>query len=236
MTALLAFFGLCSVLQRAAAVPIAIQNSSFESTVVSGSGSGNYAPVAAGWTAAGSGTVGASYLGFGPVGLGAAAAGQQAAYLDANGNGVARLSQTLATALAADTVYTLSLSVARWANGAFNPGTNYDVSLLAGNTVLTSVTPVVLGGGAWTVLSASYTSAGIVAPNQFLGISIATFGGGAGVRELLVDDVRLDAVRVSPVSDGGSVLLFIGAAMAGLWRMRPMVPRREAGRNSFGAS
>jgi hypothetical protein len=234
--ALVALVGLFSAWRPACAVPISILNSSFESSAVSGGGAANFTPSAAGWTAVGSGTVGASYLSFAPVGLGGAAQGQQAAYLDANANGVASLGQTLATALEADTVYTLSIAVARWANGAYNPGASYAVSLFAGNTSLTSVTPVILAGGAWTVLSATYTSAGIVAPNQFLGISISTFGGGAGIRELLVDDVRLDAARSATVPDGGSVQLFMGVAMAGLWLMRSIESRGGARRHSLRAT
>jgi hypothetical protein len=144
---------------------VPIGNSSFESPVVSAPPYFNYGPITD-WTVAGTAGV------WNPSTLPSAGLtaedGVQVGYI--NGGSV---SQVLGSSLQADSTYNLGIYVAGRADG-LNPGTDYSISLYAGSTLLTSVTPVAPTTSVWTPLSASYTSGSSGLVGQPLEIVIST--------------------------------------------------------------
>jgi hypothetical protein len=176
------------------AAAVAIDNPSFEDPAQA---SGAYAPGApTGWS--GGGGV------WNPAGgvLGPVPDGNQIGFLNAGANGT--ITQTLPNTLLPNTIYTLSIAVGGRTDGS-NPGTDYAISLLAGSTVLASMTPVIPPTGSWTTLTATYTTTGTVLPGS-LQLSIGTQAG-----QLDFDNVKLNATPVpEPALYGvaGCLLLF----------------------------
>lgn len=128
--------------------------------------------------------------------------------------------QTLSDALLPNTAYTLSIDVGTTTDGSQSPGTSYSVSLFAGANLLTAVVPVAPPAGAWTTLTATYTTGASVLPGN-LTIQMAYARLDISTPDTFhFDNVRLDAM---PVPEPGRAVLVAGfglLAFAGVRRFR----------------
>jgi len=127
--------------------------------------------------------------------------GVQVGYI--NGGSV---SQVLSSTLQANSTYNLGIYVAGRADG-YNPGTDYSISLYAGSTLLTSVTPVAPTTSVWTLLTASYFSGNSSLWGQPLEIVIST-----PTSQLDFDNVSLSVVPEPTTIMAGALLLLPFAA------------------------
>lgn len=120
------------------------------------------------------------------------------------------ISQTLTTALANDTTYTLNVEVGHRSDGYFN---NYTIQLLAGPNVIASViNPIDPGPGNFGLATLSYTSAVNDAnAGQLLGIRFLTAGA-----QVNYDAVSLTTSAV-PVP---AAVWFFGSGLIGLVGLR----------------
>lgn len=200
--------------QAAFASDLPIVNPSFESpsTTLSFGGAGSGA--IPGWTISGSGLAGVWSTVGAPIGP--APDGTQIGFINGYGS-TTTVSQTLTSDLQPNTTYTLNIDVGGRTDG-FNPGTDYAVGLYAGSSLLTSVTPETPESGAWTLLTATYTTGSSVTPDEALSISIST-----PETQLDFDNVVLDPETgddVGTVPDGGVTAMLLGVSMAGLGWLR----------------
>jgi hypothetical protein len=189
---------------------IPIVDASFEDPVTTTYTSGGLP----GWVQSGPGNVGVVSPGAWDGGVNPAAPdGTQFGYINGWGN-LTTISQTLNATVAPDSSYTLSIEVGGWVNGAYNPGTDYSVSLYAGDTLLASVPSVAPTAGSWTTLEATYVSGDSV-PTGDLEVVIAT-----KETQLDFDNVTLTD---PPVPDSGSTSLICGMGLAALaWLRRKL--------------
>ena len=148
---------------------IPIDNSSFENPVQSIGGWSDH--VVAGWVATGTSGVwnppSTRYVSV-PNGF-------QVGYVQNGGS----VSQTLTVTLQPNTTYTLSIAGGRSLYEGNNPSSDYKVQLLAGGTVLKTLTdPTSLEPGAWQTLSVTYSSGSSVAPNSKRNVDNSERSGG----------------------------------------------------------
>lgn len=137
--------------------------------------------------------------------VGSISDGAQVAYV----NPGAALRQTLTTDLVSNAKYTLTFSVGHRADFAF-PGT-YAVQLLAGSTVLATVTnPVSPVAGSFLQASLTFTSLPVSAPHagQPLAINILVGGAASSGLQANFDNFSLSAIsNVAFVPEPGSLAL-----------------------------
>ena len=163
---------------------IPIINSSFEEPATD-----NWVNGAAGWQTTGQAGV---YTTAPSLGM-TAPDGKQVGFIDGYGV-VQSFTQVLPATLEPNTAYTLSIMVGGRRDGVNNPGKQYEVSLLAGTEILTSVAPVEPPSGAWITLEARYSSGGLIPPNEPLAIRIAS-----SATEFNFDNVKLTAFAITPI-------------------------------------
>jgi len=192
----------------AQAVPVTIQNPSFEANVLA---DGAFVLTITNWSFSGSDTGtfnphAAAYPG------GVAPDGQNVAFISAGSAPGDTISQVLSDVLTAGVTYTLDVEVGERADGlTIN---TYVIQLVAGGAVLASDSSASPAAGTFATSTVVYTATGAEAQiGQALEIRlVATVGGG---NQINFDDVRLDAARQVPVVPGVG-LAFLVVALAGL--------------------
>ena len=147
LSGLIASVGFISTLSTQASL-VTINNSSFENPSVPGSW--NY--VIDNWNISGTAGVWDS-SGWGIT----AQDGNQIGYIGTGAAGGGTVSQVLTATLQPNSTYSLSIQVVG-RPGGYNPGTDYSISLFAGSSLLTSVTPVIPTTYSWTSLVATYST------------------------------------------------------------------------------
>ncbi len=140
----------------------------------------------------------------------------------------AGIQQTLSTNLAANTKYTLNVSVGNIADDAFAwnltgfPG--YAVQLLAGGSLLSQDNnSLTIADGAFGLSTVQYTSGSSVLPNQALTIRLINLGAVNSGIEVNFDDVKLTSEAIP--EPGTYALLACGLVGLALWMRRRKTAR-----------
>ena len=164
LSGLIASVGFISTLSTQASL-VTINNPSFESPV---SVPGFAVSDISGWDISGSAGV------WDPIGWGLTAqADSQIGWINGWVNAPGTISQTLNATLQPNSTYNLSIQVVGRKDG-YNPGTAYSISLYAGSSLLTSVTPVAPTSGIWTQLKTTYSTGGSLISSDPLEIVISS--------------------------------------------------------------
>jgi hypothetical protein len=211
-----AVVGLLGVLLPARGAVITIQNAGFESPALTDSGSTD--SNIPNWTEdiLQSRAGGFSFGVFNPPASAYPAEAPEGANVAYINNG--RFAQTLSSNLAANTVYTLDLLVGNDARTTSNG--NFLVELLAGTTVLNSITGTtnVIPEGTFAARQLVFTSPPTVTAGQPLKIRLSGSPVSGGDPNIGIDNLRLSANPVPEPATAG--LLAAAAAALGL-RRRP---------------
>lgn len=182
---------------------VTINNPSFENPSVA---PGGWTYGIDGWVTSGSAGV------WDPSGWGFTAQnGHQIGFIgDGNGGGAdGTASQTLTATLQPNSTYNLSIQVVGRKDG-YNPGTAYSISLYAGSSLLTLITPVTPQPGSWTQLKTTYSTGGSLISSDPLEIVISS-----SAVQLDFDNVQLNVTPVpepSTVIAGAMLLLPFGVS------------------------
>jgi hypothetical protein len=181
---------------------IPIQNPSFESPDVTLNGSiptsaDSGSTAIADWTIVGIGTAGVWNPSLTPAAGLTAPNGKQVAYID--GNYGTAIRQTVGTGLTANTLYTLSVDVAKRADRNNGSLVLYEIALFVGHLGFASVSSKTPLTSDWTTLTASASTGTILYPGS-LEINIFNATG-----ELEFDNVKLTATPVPEPSTTGIV-------------------------------
>lgn len=231
----------CGAAGGALAAPITVTNHSFEAPVIAPNTFNVNSPGPTGWQAYGTINFGGRSIGvlnptttnfyLDPVpdgsNVGVVFLMDNASNQSQFNNSEAGMRQTLATNLANNTQYTLTVEVGNLANGPqtdfqFNGFPNYRVDLMAGATVLASDNNTLLPGeGRFLTSTTSFTTGAAHAlAGQALTIRLVNLNSAVGI-EVNFDNVRLDATPVPEPTAAGVV----GIALVG------MLARRTKRRN-----
>ncbi|MFA7003312.1 MAG: hypothetical protein WC429_04675 [Verrucomicrobiia bacterium] len=198
------------------AIPITVFNAGFEAPAV-----GLTSTPPANWTVSGGGAgvwnINASPLGYWTV---PAPEGNQIGFVSSapSPGSPATLSQVLSTALAADTIYTLSGFVGHPIG--YDSGTLYSTSLYAGGNLISSMSTAG-PAGTFAPFNLVYNSSGSAFIGQALEIRL-----GSSQAQTAFDAISLNAQGASgggSVSEGGLTILLLGMSLTSLgWIRRAM--------------